>query len=238
MSATNRANARSQNTGNDSTRWVGMLAVCFLAATLTTCNSGCVTFMANMVKVIKGTDSPAEFDKLKEKKVAVIVSTPAGLNKDASGIIMSTYVHTLLATHVHKVKMVNQDEVTRIINDMPASQSDLSMIGSRLSADYIVAINISNLKLKDGQTLYKGSSTTDVSVYEVANGSSPVFRKSLPDFVFPQTGVSITDTDEATFQRFYLAEVARRLARVFYPYDPSVDVAADASSASLDSMQH
>jgi hypothetical protein len=134
--------------------------------------------------------------------------------------------------------MVNQDEVTRIINDLPASQSDLSMIGSRLNADYVVAINISNLKLKDGQTLYKGSSTTDVSVYEVANGSSPVFRKSLPDFVFPQTGVPITDTDEATFQRFYLAEVARRLARVFYPYDPSVDVAADASSASLDSMQH
>ena len=76
------------------------------------------------------------------------------------------------------------------------------------------------------------------SVYEVSNGRSPVFRKSLTDLGFPQPGVPSTDSDEATFQRFYLAEVARRRARVFYPYDPSVDVAADASSASLDSMQH
>jgi len=236
MSATNRAIARSQNAVTNSKHLVVTLGVCHLGATAIACNSGCVTFMAHLVKVIKGTDSPAEFDKLKEKKVAVIVSTPAGLNKDASGIIMSTYVHALLATNVQKVKMVNQDEVTRIINDIPASQSDFSKIGSRLNADYVVSINVANLKLKDGQTLYKGSSTTEVAVYEVANGSSPVFRKSLSDFVFPQTGVPITDTDEATFQRFYLAEVAQRVARIFYPFDPTVDVAKDASVASLQSM--
>lgn len=236
MSSKNRVIARCQTASARLVLWARKFATGFLVAAMLLCTSGCVTFMANMVKVIKGTDAPAEFDKFKDKKVAVIVSTPTGLNKDASGIIMSTYVHALLATNVHKVKMVNQDEVNRIISDLPANQSDLSVIGNRLNADYVLAIDIANLKLKDGQTLYKGSSTTEMAVYEVANGSSPVFSKSLPDFVFPQTGVPITDTDEATFQRFYLRQVAQRIARTFYPYDPTVDVAVDASVASLHSI--
>ena len=216
------------------TRGFGIvLALCLLSAT----NIGCVTFAANLVRAIKGDDTPAEFNELKDKKVAVLVNTSAGLNQDASGIIMANYVHVLLSSNVHKIKMVNQDEVARIIQDQPADGLEMSTIGKRLNADYIISISISNLKLKDGQTLYKGSCTTNVSVFNVSEGNGAVFRKSIPDFVFPQTGVPITDTDEATFQRFYLSEVAHRVARIFYPYDPSVDVAKDASMASIQSLQ-
>jgi hypothetical protein len=237
MAANNRAQARRSwiaiPTKMDPFRH-GLIA---LLGVLLVTNTGCLAFMANMVRVIKGNDAPAEFDEFQEKKVAVVASTPAGLNLDATGIIISSHVHSLLATNVKKIQMVNQEEVARIISDQPASSQEMSLIGGRLGADYIVAIDVADLKLRDGQTLFKGTSTTSVTVYKVAEGSSPVFRKSFPDFVFPQTGVPITDLDEATFHRFYLSEVAQRVARIFYPYDPSVDVAKDASVASIQSFR-
>jgi hypothetical protein len=213
------------------TLWI-VLALCMLSV-----NTGCIAFMANMVRVIKGNDAPAEFDELKEKRVAVIASTPAGLNADASGIIIASHVHTLIATNVKKVQMVNQEEVSRIISDQPASQREMSVLGSRLGADFLVLVNLDNLRLREGQTLYKGSSNMSVTVYNIEKGSSPVFRKSFPEVIYPQTGMPVTDVDEATFQRFYLAEVASRAARIFYPYDPSVDFAKDAAVASLQSMR-
>jgi hypothetical protein len=200
-------------------------------------SSGCISFMANMVRVIKGTDLPAEYDEFQNKKVAVVASTPAGINSDATGIIMSSQVHALLATNVKKIQMINQEEVARIINDLPADKRDMTLLGKRMGADYIVVVDVQDLKLRDGQTLFKGTSNTTVSVYKIGEGTGADFRKSLNDFVFPSTGVPVTDLDEATFHRFYLSEVAQRVARSFYPYDPSVDVAKDASVASIQSFR-
>jgi hypothetical protein len=207
----------------------------FLLALLV-CNSGCIAFMANMVRVIKGTDAPAEFDELIGKKVAVVASTPAGLNADATGIIVSSHVHALLAAHVKKVHMISQEEVSRIINDEPAGKREMATLGKRMGADFVVFVEVADLKLRDGQTLFKGSSNSSVVVFKITEGNGTVYRKTLSDFVFPQTGVPVTDVDEATFHRFYLAEVAQRLARSFYPYDPTVDVAKDASIVSLQSF--
>lgn len=237
MAASIRANARPRLNLNYMNKPTIRFAVLLILSATLSCNTGCLAFVANMVRVIKGTDAPAEFDDLKEKKVAVIASSPAGFNADASAIIMSTHVHTLLATNVKKIQMVNQEEVNRIINDLPASEQGMALIGSRLSADYVISVEIANLKLRDGQTLYKGSSTTTLTVYKASEGSHSVYRKVFPDFVFPATGMPVTDIDEATFQRFYLAEVAQRVARTFYAYDPSVDVAKEASVASISSFR-
>lgn len=235
MAASNRTNVRQKENITPTRTLVFRLGILLFLSTTLLCSSGCLSFAANMVRIIKGTDTPAEFDELKEKKVAVVVSTAAGLNADACGIIMSNHVHTLLATNVKKIKMVNQEEISRIIGDMPANEQGMSLIGSRLGADYVVAIDVANLKLRDGPTLYKGKSTTTVTVHKVLDGVSPVFRKAFPDFVFPSMGVPVTDSDEATFQRFYISEIAQRVSRIFYPYDPSIDVAKDASSASIQS---
>ncbi len=237
MAASNRTHVRHKENITPTRTLVFRFGILLFLSTTLLCSSGCLSFAANMVRIIKGTDAPAEFDELKEKKVAVVVSTVAGLNADACGIIMSNHVHTLLATNVKKIQMVNQEEVSRIISDLPANEQGMSLIGSRLGADYVVAIDVANLKLRDGQTLYKGSSTTTVTVHKVSDGGSPVFRKAFPDFVFPSMGVPFTDSDEATFQRFYISEIAQRVARIFYPYDPSIDVAKDASSASIQSYR-
>lgn len=237
MAASNRTNVRQKEIVTPTRTLVFKLVIFVFLSTTLLSSSGCLSFAANVIRVIKGTDTPAEFDEFKEKKVAVVVSTSAGLNADASGIIMANHVHALLATHVKKIQMVNQEEISRIISDLPANEQGMSLIGSRVGADYVVAIDVANLKLRDGPTLYKGTSTTNVTVHNVSEGGSPVFRKAFPDFVFPSMGVPVTDSDEATFQRFYLSEIAQRVGRIFYPYDPSIDVAKDASSASIQSFR-
>ena len=205
---------------------------CFAVGTISGCG-----LLANAIYIVKGIDAPAEFDDLKDKKVAVVVSTSAGLNADASGILMSRHINELLARNVKKVEMVNPEEVDRIINDQPLGDRSISEIGSRLRADYVVFVDIANLKLRDGQTLYKGRSNTSVTAYKVSDGERPVFKKTFPEFVYPQHGAPVTDFDEATFQRIYLAELALRIARTFYPYDPSIDVAKDAAVSSLGALQ-
>jgi hypothetical protein len=233
MTANNRAMLLVTSTSKDRNSIVLRMVLLVMICPVLMSNTGCVGFLANMIRVVKGTDAPAEFDDLKDKKVAVIASTESGLNADATGIIVSNYVHALLATNVKKIQMVNQEEVGRIINDMPIGEQQMATIGSRLNADYVVSVDVQNLKLHEGKTLYKGRSSTTLTVYKVGEGSSPVFRKLLPEFVYPQTGVPITDVDEATFRQFYLAEISQRVARVFYPFDPTVDVAKDAAVASL-----
>lgn len=205
---------------------------CFAVATISGCG-----LMANAIYIVKGIDAPAEFDDLKDKRVAVIVSTSAGLNADASGILMSRHINELLARNVKKIEMVNPEEVDHIISDQPLDDRSISVIGSRLRVDYVLLVDVANLKLRDGQTLFKGRSNTSVTAYKVSEGERAVFKKSFPEFVYPQHGAPVTDFDEATFQRIYLSELALRVARTFYPYDPSIDVAKDAAVSSLGALQ-
>ncbi len=239
MAASNQVGSRTRRlkhkfisiTGN-----VGIVCTLSLTCLTIATNSGCA-FMANAMYVIKGADAPAEFDDLKEKKVAVVVSTDAGLNADASGILMSRHINELLARNVKKVEMVNPEEVDRIINDQPIGDRSIPVIGSRLRADYVLLVEVSDLKLRDGQTLFKGRSNAAVTAYKVLEGDRPVFKKSFPEFIYPQHGAPVTDFDEATFQRIYLSELALRVARTFYPFDPSIDVAKDAAVSSLGASQ-
>ena len=221
---------------SETVKLLSRLCLLSVACTALATSSGC-GLLANAMYIVKGVDLPAEFDDLKENKVAVIVSTEAGLNHDASAILVSRHISELLARNVKKIEMINQDEVDRIINDQPISDRTMSVIGSRVRANYVVLVDIANLKLKDGQTLFRGRSNATVSAYRVAEGDRPVFKKSFPEFIYPQNGAPVTDFDEAQFQRIYLSELSMRIARTFYPYDPSIDVAKDAAVSSLGAVQ-
>lgn len=210
---------------------LGCVAILMLAA-----NTGCVRMMANMIYMIKGNDAPAEFKELEEKKVAVLVSTNGVHASDATCLLMARNITMLLSGKVKKIQMVSPDEVDRLVQDVQLGQVDPAVIGSRSGADYVVNVDVSDLKLKEGKTLYKGRSSSTVTVYKSGEGKGPVFRKSLPEFVYPQTGAPVTDYDEATFQRIYLTTLANRIARIFYPYDPSTDVAIDAAISSVGSF--
>jgi hypothetical protein len=150
--------------------------VCFLVSTASGCG-----LMGNFMYIVKGIDLPAEFDELKDKRVAVVVSTNAGLNSDASGILMSRHINELFARNIKKVDMVNPEEVDRIINDQAANERSMSAIGGQLKADYVVLVELSNLKLRDGQTLFKGRCNSSVSAYKVVEGIALSLRNRFPN---------------------------------------------------------
>ena len=143
-----------------------------------------------------------------------------------------TLIATLLSKHGKKIDVVNPEEVDRVVSDV--GFNDVTRIGTRLKADYVIEVGIRDLKLKEGPTLYRGVCDCSLSVYKVADGDQVVFAKEFPQFAYPMTGgVHVTETNDATFRGMYLSVLANRVARNFYSYDPTTDVGLDAAASSL-----
>lgn len=216
-------------------RTLGSVAQRLLIAVLvvgTISSTGCITLISNLLWVIKGDLAPAEFKDLQEKRVAVVVTSDAPSAIDASSVVMSRQIASLLSKHGKKIEVVNPEEVDRVISDV--GSNDVTRIGSRLRADYVIEVNIRDLKLKEGPTLYRGVCDCSLSVYKVADGDHVVFSKEFPQFAYPMTGgVHVTETNDATFRGMYLSVLANRVARNFYSYDPTTDVGLDAAASTL-----
>lgn len=211
-----------------SSHWfIACLMVCIMINT-----TGCVRLASNLLYAIKGRDNPAEFAGLEEKKVAVLVSNNGVHTSDASSLVLARNVNLLLQSKVKKVRMISQDEVDRMVQDQQLGKVDPMQIGERLGADFVIDVDVSDLKLYDGKTLYKGQCSASVTAYKCKDGKEISFRKVHPEFIYPKTGAPVTDMDEATFRRVYLMTLAERVSRSFYPYDPATDVARDAAISS------
>jgi hypothetical protein len=200
------------------------------------CTTGCARHIGTLMYLIKGRDLPAEYAELEGKRVAVVVNSESGSNMDATAIIMARAVHSLLEKNVEKVQMVNPEEVDHVVNDQPPGEKSMSRIGRQLEVDYVVFIEIKNMKVRDGVTLYRGTSDSFVAVYQVDKGDRSVFKKEFPSFVYPSTGMPSTDMDETSFRRMYLGILAARVARTFYKYDPNIDFGHDAAAINFGRM--
>lgn len=211
---------QSSRLGNSASLAIGILALVAF--------SGCAN-LANIIYMFKGRDAPAEYAGLVNKKVAVVVASDSGSYRDATAVVLATQVHDLLANHVKKIQMANQEEVQQVLSDQPAGPKKMERIARDLGVEAIVAIEVKHLKLKEGSTLYRGEADCSVAVYQEDKGDVPVFSKTLPQFVYPATGVPVTDMDEPKFRGLYLQCLAIRVARVFHPYDPYTDFGMDAA---------
>lgn len=191
--------------------------------------SGCIQMAANLMSVVRGPAIPAEFKGLEEKRVAVICANESGICRDEATIRMAGNLKGILAVKLPKTKFVNQEEVDQWIEGSSASERDVSAIGKGVGADYVISVDMLNLQLKDGPTLFRGRSNLTVSVWDVKT-EKPVFRKSVPEHSYPvMAGQSTTETDEDKFRRVYLLNAADKLARYFYAHELGEDVAIDAT---------
>jgi hypothetical protein len=202
--------------------FVGLLILSCLTVT------GCTKLMTLGALLIYGTEIPADFKELQGKRVAVAVVTPNGVNKDAAGVTLSRQISALLAANVKKVSMIEPNEVDAVANDFPSGSFDVIKLGKQLDAEYVLAVQLSDLQLHDGPTLYKGRCKCDVNVYEIAEGDLPVFTKDHSSFIAPSNGLSKTAMDETKFQSLYLGVLAKFIAMSFHPHERGADVGIDA----------
>ena len=208
--------------------WVLLLAVALLSS------SGCVNLASNILYAINGNKSPADYPGFKGKKVAIVCGSEKGLSNDATANLMTRYLESLLGKNVKEITIIPQDKVEKWLNTRGWHESDYAEIGKGVGADQVLAINIMNMTLRDGMTLYKGKADISVSVYDVADEGKVVYRKSFPEFEFPKIGgPTVTDTTEARFHGLFLTVVSQRIAALFYDADPKEQFAIDAISNSF-----
>lgn len=192
--------------------------------------AGCVGLVANLVHTVRGDKVPAEFEGLKNQRVAVItVSDSSIFENDPAARMLAREVGEILEVEVDGLKLVREEEIAAWRDNNGWDQLDFVTIGRGVKADKVVAIELIGLKLRDGATLYRGQVTATTTVYDVAT-SSKEFRRNLEDYSYPVTGGQYTsETTEKRFRKVFLAVLSDRIARYFHAYDFRDSVALDAA---------
>jgi len=209
---------------------LGRASSLFLVGLLMALQTGCLGLAANLMNAVKGHTVEAEFDGLKDKRVAVVTLTDSSqYSDDASARILSRMVAEILKANVKKIDIVREDEVQQWRDQKGWDAIEFVDIGRGVKADKVVAIEMTNLRLRDGATLYRGRATVTTTVYDVASGKTE-FRKHLDEFTYPETaGQYTSETTETKFRTLYLNVLAARVSRYFHSYDFSDTVAMDAT---------
>jgi hypothetical protein len=207
------------------------LFVC-LAFTLLATTTGCINLAANLIHAIQGNNRPAEFEGLKDHRVAIVVATDSGLSVDSSSSMIASQIAATLNSNIKKVDIVRQEEVAKWLDAHGWTDSDYLEIGKGVDAQLVLTVDVKKLTLKNGATLYRGQSDITVSVYDVESDGKILYRKQIPEFAFPNLGgTPITDTSEAKFRGAYLALIARTVSGLFYEVEATSDFALDATSS-------
>ena len=197
-------------------------------------STGCVSLAANLIHTLQGNDRPAEYSGLKEKRVAIVCLTDRGMDSDSTSPIITAHLQNALLNNVKDCKIVHPKEVEQWIAANEWNKDDFVALGKGVEADQVVLIEVKNLRLRNGQTLYRGVSDISLSVFDTEEKGGIVYSKEMPEFAFPLgDGMPSTGTTEKKFKSYYLKVVADRVAGVFYPMDATADYALDATVSGL-----
>lgn len=202
-------------------------------AVLLASNSGCLGQLVRLgVLFGRGPNMPAECKALRGKKVAVVcVSDDTPHLQGSAAQRLANNVTALLSQNVKGIQVISQEKVADWIDTNDWDQVDYREIGRGVGANLVVAIDLSSLSLHDGQTLFQGTASLSVKVYDMEQGGSVVFDKPMPDVKFPESGGhSTASTTEGRFMNVFLALLAQRVSHLFYEYEQDELFALDAQA--------
>ena len=202
---------------------IGFLASCGLATQV-----GCIGMAANLINAVRGYSIDPEYNGLQGQRVAVVAVTDSSqFSDDAAARILSRRVADMLLSKVKNIKLVREDEVQQWRDRNGWDALEFIDIGRGVKADKVVGIEVSDMRLRDGATLYRGRAGVTVAVYDVPSGSIE-FRRHIDEFTFPvNAGMYTSETTEAKFRSRFLGVLAERIARHFHGYDFADTVAMD-----------
>ena len=209
--------------------WCLLLGLALLGSGLAIA-SGC-NLMATAIYVVSGQNTPADFDKLKGKRVAVVCRPVTSLHFRDSSVSrdLAKQVGLLLEENVPNIRLVDQREVFEWADEN--TWDEYAEIGKALSADMVVGIDLEEFTLYQGQTLYQGKANIRLLVYDIAHGKDPVFERNLPQAVYPPNSpIPASENQESHFRRKFVGYVARLVAHHFYAHDSTVDFANDSTA--------
>lgn len=206
--------------------WKRSSCTLLLLAIVTTAG-GC-SVLPFFAYLVKGISTPAEFTGLKGKKVAVICRPVASLQYQSSSVAteLADRVGALLGVHVSKIQIIEQSEVEKWEDEN--NWEEYVEIGKALQAEMVVGIDLDQFSLLQGQTLYQGKASIDLSVYDMSRGKRPVFQKMLPQQLYPPNApIPAAEKSLVEFRQQFLQILAEQVGRHFYDHDSTADFAID-----------
>ncbi len=209
-------------------------AVFAAISTIAVIQSGCVIpFAANFLHAVGADLVPPEYEGFEEKTVAIITATDGSqYSQDVVAREMNRMVGAIISNKIDKVVLVREDQIDQWRDVHGWDENDFTEIGKGVKADKVIAIEVSELRLQEGATLFRGRCEAQVQVIDVATGEVEYTRR-LDDFTYPKfAGQDITETTESRFRKLYLTMLSKEIARSFHPYDLTDRYAADSAIAS------
>jgi hypothetical protein len=200
-----------------------------LAALTLSITAGC-NLVATGMYVFTGNDTPAKFDKLAGKKVAIVCRPVTSLDFNNSGVatMLSQHIAAKLNENIKNITLVDHRKVSDWCDEN--TWEDYVDIGKALNADLVLGIDLEEFNLYQGQTLYQGRANLHFAVYDVTKGKIHIWEEYLPQVVYPPTGgVPASDRPEGEFRRKFVATLAERIAQHFYPHDSTASFASDST---------
>ncbi|WP_182866306.1 hypothetical protein [Stieleria mannarensis] len=209
-------------------RLVASLGLTAVVCVLLSSQTGCLGLLSNLIHASGADKTPAAYDGLEESRVAVVTLTEnSQFSDDISARILGRNVMQWLAKEVDDIELVRDDKIANWRDTHGWDQIEFAEIGRGVDAEKVLAIEVTNLKLRDGATLYRGRADVHISVIDAKTGDE-LFSRDIDDFTYPNTaGVYTNETTEARFRKLYLGILGKRIARQFYPYDRHEDFALD-----------
>lgn len=211
-------------------RRLGLLGLASLGLVTQT---GCMTTFANLINAVRGYSIEPEFTGLEEKRVAVVTITDnSRYSDDAAARLLSRRVSDILREKVKGIDLVREDEVHQWRDRNGWDAIEFLDIGRGVKADKVLGIEMVGLRLREGATLFRGSATITVTVYDIPTDTVE-FRRHLEDFTYPvSAGMYTSETTEFKFRGIYLGVLGSQIARYFHGYDAADSFALDAAIAS------
>lgn len=197
---------------------------------------GCVGLTAQLMYWMKGGNKiEPEFKGMKEKRVAVVcVSNASSYGPNTFCSLLERRVGMALKEQGEEIDVIPADDVADWIDSNDWNQMDYRQIGRGVNADMVLGIDVGDLRLHEGQTLYQGHVTLTVTVYDMQDDGKVAFRRTIPDFTFPQNGPRhATEMSEGRFRTMFIEVLAKQVAKYFCPYMFEDDFAKDAMTLAI-----
>ncbi len=207
--------------------WAGLAG---LGLVLLIIAPGCASALATAAWLIKGPNVPAQFNGLREKRVAVVctASTQSIYAYPNVAKDLARALARLLQQNVKGIEIIPPQRVEEWMD--VHTWNDYVEVGQALSAEMLVAIDLNDFRLHKGQTIYQGRADLTLRVFDCQTGEV-VFERRPPLILHPPNHVvSAAEIREADFRRDFIRVVADHLGRYFYPHDPRALFAADAAA--------
>ncbi len=194
--------------------------------------AGCTAALSTAMYIIRGHTIPAEFEGLRDRRVAVVCRPPATdqFRNAQAGELLARELGRLLNERVSKIEVVDYRDVANWQDEH--TWRDPTELARGVEADMLVFVDLNAFDIYQGQTLYQGRARVSLAVYDMEQDGAVVFEKELPPSTYPpNVGVPTSERpDDSVFRNEYVRVLADEIGRHFYAHDALADVARDSDA--------